>query len=56
MNIKCKAIFNIDIVNFLIIHVAIDKFSENHIEKYEWVLRKDRTWTFETMALCLSCI
>jgi hypothetical protein len=47
MKMKCKVIFNIDIVNLLIIHVAIDKSSENHIEKCKWVLRKDWTWTFE---------
>jgi len=35
MNLKCKVIFNIKIINFLIIHVVID-ISENHIWKYEW--------------------
>jgi len=39
MNFKCKVIFYINIVNFLIIHVVID-FSDNHIKEYGLILRK----------------
>jgi hypothetical protein len=38
MNLKCKAIFHINIVSFWIIHVAIE-FSDNHVEKYGLVLK-----------------
>lgn len=31
-NLKCKVIFNINILNFMIIHVTID-FNENHIKE-----------------------
>jgi hypothetical protein len=31
MNLKCKAILNINIVNFLIIHITMD-FRKNHIK------------------------
>jgi len=40
MNIKCKVIFNVNIVKIFFIHVAI-YFIENHIEKYEQVLKKE---------------
>jgi hypothetical protein len=33
MNLKCKAILNVNIVNFLIIHIKMD-FSKNHIKIY----------------------
>jgi hypothetical protein len=41
-DLKCEAIFNINVVNFLIIHVTID-FDVNYIKIYECVLRKK--WT-----------
>lgn len=31
-NLKCKVIFNINILNFIIIHVTID-FNEDHIKE-----------------------
>jgi hypothetical protein len=52
MNIICKIIFNINIVKFLFIHVAID-FNENHIKNVNEVLENngfivnfgnDNTW------------
>jgi hypothetical protein len=39
MNLKYKAIFNIDIIYLLTIHVAI-YFSGNHILKYVWIYEK----------------
>ncbi len=41
-NVKFKAIFRIDIVKILIIHVVID-FNGNHHKKFGWILR--RLWT-----------
>ncbi len=38
-NIKFKAIFKINIVNFLIIHVVID-FNGNHHKIFGWILRR----------------
>jgi hypothetical protein len=38
MNLKCNIIFNIDIVNFSIIHVVID-FNENHNKSYGWITK-----------------
>jgi len=39
MNLKCKVIFNINIVNFLIILVILS-FNKNHIKIYGCVIRK----------------
>jgi hypothetical protein len=39
MDLKCEVVFNINIVHFLLRHVAI-KFSENYVE-YGWKLRKE---------------
>jgi hypothetical protein len=39
MNLNCKAIFNINIVNFLIFYVAIE-FSKNHIEFFFLISNK----------------
>jgi hypothetical protein len=33
MNLKCKAILNINVINFLIIHITMD-FNKNHINNY----------------------
>jgi hypothetical protein len=41
MNLNCKAIFNINIVNFLIIYVAID-FTGNHIEEINNLKKKNK--------------
>jgi hypothetical protein len=57
MNLKCKAILNINVVNFLIIHITMD-FSKNHIKNYGYLLKKwmNSLWTFEMMILHLSHI
>ncbi len=39
MNLKCKAIFNIEITYLLTIHVVI-YFSGNHVFKYVWIYEK----------------
>jgi hypothetical protein len=39
MNLKCKVILNINIFNFLVIHVAIN-FSGNHIKNYGYEFKK----------------
>jgi len=41
-DVKFKAIFKINIINFLIIQVVID-FNGNHDKKFGWILRK--LWT-----------
>jgi len=41
-NVKFKAIFEINIIKFLIIHVGID-FNGNHCKTFGWILR--RLWT-----------
>ncbi len=38
-NIKLKAIFKINIVNFLIIHVVVD-FNGNHLKFSRWILKR----------------
>jgi hypothetical protein len=38
-NVKFKAIFKINIVNFLIIHVVID-FNRNHYKNIGWIQRR----------------
>ncbi len=42
MNWKCEITFHNNIVNFFVIHIAID-FLNNHIKNYGWILRKK--WT-----------
>jgi hypothetical protein len=51
MNLRCKVIFNINIVKFLIIHITIN-FNENNIKKYGWTLNKK--CSCEIMTLFLS--
>jgi hypothetical protein len=41
-NVKFKAIFKINIIKILIIHVFID-FNGNHHKKFGWIIR--RLWT-----------
>jgi len=50
MNLRCKLIFNINIVKFLIIYITID-FNENHIEKYGWILNKKCSCEIMTLFL-----
>jgi hypothetical protein len=55
MNLKCNPILNINIVNFLIIHVVINFNYGNCINVCGWFLRKKRLiMDFWTMALGLS--
>jgi len=39
MNLKCKVIFNVDIVYFLIIHVVYS--NENYNKSYEWITKNN---------------
>ncbi len=52
MNLKCKVIFNINIVTFFLNHLTIE-FNENHLGNYGCVFKIK--WNFEMMTLCLLC-
>jgi hypothetical protein len=52
MNLKCKVIFNINIVKYFLNHLTIE-FNGNHLKNYGCVFKKE--WTFEMMTLRLLC-